>query len=116
MTGLVIPVQNRLRENVGLSWLIATVSAGAVLVWSIYSAWIPDQEITLLPTVTVGSYPLVFVFDRSVAALFITLSSVYFMTMVTLVSEFSVDRGIGQFLLLIAIVGVAFLSAASKNI
>lgn len=116
LTGLVIPVQNRLRENVGLSWLIATVSAGAVLVWSIYSAWIPDQEITLLPTVTVGSYPLVFVFDRSVAALFITLSSVYFMTMVTLVSEFSVDRGIGQFLLLIAIVGVAFLSAASKSI
>ena len=113
---LVVPIQDRLRKNIGFSWLFVTIAAGLIWAWTIYGFWLSNRELTLLPTVTVGSYPIKFLFDRSTAALFIGISSIYLTTMVTMVAQFEVDRGVVEFIALPAVMFVAFLSAAANDV
>lgn len=116
LCALVVPIQDRLRKNVGFSWLFVTIAAGLIWAWTIYGFWLSNRELTLLPTVTVGSYPIKFLFDRSTAALFIGISSIYLTTMVTMVAQFEVDRGVVEFIALPAVMFVAFLSAAANDV
>lgn len=112
---VILPVY-RIKRNLGVTWLITTVAAVGVLGWSVYSAYLPDRELVLLPSVSVGSYPLRFVFDRMTSALFITISAVFLLTLVTIISQFDVNSGIAQFLLMCAMTLVAFLTAAAADI
>lgn len=116
LCALVVPIQDRLRKNVGFSWLFVTVAAGLVWGWTIYGFWLPDHELTLQPMLTVGSYPIRFLFDRSTAALFIAISSIYLTTMITMVAQFEVDRGVVEFIILPVVMLVAFLSAAANDV
>lgn len=111
-----IPVQNQIRRNVGLSWLIGTITAGFVWLWSLYAAFLPTRELTLLPSLTVGSYPLKFILDPASVALAITMTSIYAVTFLTIITRFEVDQGASQFVFLPLLALAAYLSIAANSL
>lgn len=111
-----IPIQNRIHRNVGLSWLMGTIASGLVWLWSLYAAFLPTGSITLLPSVTVGSYPLKFILDSATVALAITLSSIYAMTFLTMITRFEVNQGVAQFVFLPVLALASYLCIAANSL
>lgn len=129
MSFLVVPVgvlfisagsiwlQNKIRKNTGISWLIAVIAATIVWIWTLYLHWIPNTSFQIGRSAFPGmNIPLLFTLDSVSWPYMMALASLLLVMMLTAPSRMNSETTVGRWIEYLLIVIIGLIAAASGGL
>lgn len=110
-------LMDKIRKNVGISWLITIVTAGLFWIWTIYLHWVPDSAFQIGRSTFPGmEIPLVFQLDSFSRPYLMAISSLFLMTILTVSSRYESKTAVQQWIGFEMIAFIGMMGIASGGI
>ncbi|MHC1771971.1 MAG: hypothetical protein AB9907_09590 [Flexilinea sp.] len=129
MTFLVVPVGvlfisagsiwllDKVKKNIGISWLIAVIAAIIVWIWTLYLHWIPNTSFQIGHSAFPGTdIPLLFTLDSVSWPYMMALASLFLVMMLTAPSRMDPETTAGRWIEYLLIVIIGLIAVASGGL